>query len=92
MNLSEFDIKSRIKNAIGWELKDGKLTKTYKFRDFVGAILFLNKCVNPIEEYQSYPSLSVSYNLVVVSIFNTIHGGIREEELLMLEEFDRLAQ
>lgn len=92
MNLTEFDIKTRIKNAAGWELKDGKLVKTYKFSDFLGSILFLNKCVNPIEEQHSYPGLFVSYNLVVVSIYNTIHGGIREEELLMLEEFDRLAQ
>lgn len=91
MNLSEFDIKSRIKNAVGWDLKEGKLTRTYKFKDLVSAVLFINKIVNPIEENQSYPQLSLSYNVLTVSIYNSVHGGIREEELLMLEEFDRLS-
>lgn len=90
MVLTEREIKERIKKGSGWCFSDGGLRKSYKHKDFLSAVLFLNKAVNPIEEYQSYPKIELSYNVVSVFIFNAVHGGIREEEIKLMQDLDLL--
>lgn len=91
MLLSENQIRESVKKSSGWTFEGGRLTKTHKFLDFVRAVLFINKLVNPIEEHQSYPQIEVSYNTAKIMLYNHQCGGITETEIQMMEEIDVLA-
>jgi 4a-hydroxytetrahydrobiopterin dehydratase len=74
-----------------WTIEDSRLNREYKFKDFVQAIVFLNKAVNPIEENQSYPRIAVAYNRVKVSLFTNEAGAITTQDFEMAEQLDAIA-
>lgn len=74
-----------------WSFVDGRLEKTFVFKDFSRSLIFLNKIVNPIEEQQSYPLIKITYNRVFVSLFNHTRGTLTEQEIIIAQEMDRLA-
>lgn len=88
---SAIEIRELLKSMPGWIVDKDRLEKEYRFRDFIEATVFLNKIINPIEENQNYPQVSIAYNRVKVSLFTTTVGAITVMDLAMAKEFDQLA-
>lgn len=86
------EIRELLKSMPGWVVAKDRLEKEYRFRDFVQATVFLNKIINPIEENQNYPQISMAYNRVKVSLFTNSVGAITVMDLAMAKEFDQLAK
>lgn len=75
----------------GWLIsKEGFLEREYSFHDFARAIVFVNKIVNPIEEHESYPKITITYNRVTASLFTHETGSLTESDFKMAAEFDEL--
>ena len=88
--LTERETQDFIFKNPGWSLENGRLEKTFIFQNFARAIVFVNKIINPIEEFQSYPVIRIAYNRVMVSLFNHMQGHLTETELQMAKEMDLL--
>jgi len=89
--LNHTQITDFIRNHSGWLLENGRLEKTFVFSNFSRAMVFVNKIINPIEEFQSYPVIRIAYNRVLVSLFNNMQGKLTELELSIAKEMDQLA-
>lgn len=74
-----------------WAIEDDRLNREYKFKNFVQAVVFLNKTVNPIEENQSYPRITLAYNRVKVSLFTNEAGAITTQDFEMAGQLDAIA-
>src|SRR5947208_1896900 len=46
----------------GWELADGKLRRTFRFRDFADAFAFMTACALRIEKLDHHPEWSNVYS------------------------------
>lgn len=90
-SLNHTQITDFIRNHSGWSLENGRLEKTFVFSNFSRAMVFVNKIINPIEEFQSYPVIRIAYNRVLVSLFNNMQGKLTELELSIAKEMDQLA-
>jgi 4a-hydroxytetrahydrobiopterin dehydratase len=74
--LSEEEISDRLAQLAGWEVTEGKLSKTFQFDDFMGAVDFVNKVAKIAEQEGHHPDLFVSWGRVVIYLSTHSAGGL----------------
>src|SRR3989344_6001793 len=74
----------------GWELsEDGKnITKTFKFKDFIGAINFVNKISEIAESEGHHPDINVRYNKVKLILTTHAFGGLSENNFILAAKIE----
>ena len=74
----------------GWELsEDGKnITKTFKFKDFIGAINFVNKISEIAESEGHHPDINVRYNKVKLILSTHAIGGLSDNDFILAAKID----
>lgn len=62
------DVKAEAKKleGDGWELKDEKLIKKFKFARFLDGIEFVNMLAQQAEKEQHHPGIRINYTTVTV--------------------------
>jgi 4a-hydroxytetrahydrobiopterin dehydratase len=88
--LSDPDIQNQLRDLSGWELKDGKLHKAYKFKNFVEAFGFMTKGALEAEKMNHHPEWFNVYNRVVVDLTTHDAGGISDLDVALARKFDVL--
>ncbi|MGK7904293.1 MAG: 4a-hydroxytetrahydrobiopterin dehydratase [Hormoscilla sp.] len=78
--LSEASIKEKISSLTGWELEGKSLRRTKKLSNFVEAIAFVNKLVEPAEAANHHPDISISYNKVTINLTTHDAGGLTQKD------------
>jgi 4a-hydroxytetrahydrobiopterin dehydratase len=77
----------------GWEIEDTdghrRLVKTYRFRDFVGAVDFINRITPIAEEEGHHPDLLVAWGRVRVQLWTHVAGGLTENDFVLAARIDR---
>ena len=89
--VSPLEQRQKLNLLTGWTIENGRLEREFIFKDFSRAMIFLNKIVNPIEESQNYPRITLTYNRVFISLFNNAVGALTLLDFEMAESFSKLA-
>jgi 4a-hydroxytetrahydrobiopterin dehydratase len=89
--LSDDEIEERLSALDGWKRDGDAITKTFDRGDFVGSVEFVRRMVEPAEEMNHHPDLSVSWSEVKVSITNHAAGGLTEADFELAAKIDALA-
>lgn len=89
--LSEQEIRTALDGLPGWELGDGKITKEYKFGDFVAAVGFVNRVADRAEAADHHPDLDIRYNRVRVGLSTHSAGGITGKDTALAGEIEAAA-
>jgi 4a-hydroxytetrahydrobiopterin dehydratase len=89
--LPDDEIQSRLAELDGWSREGDAITKTFKNEDFVGSVKFVDAIVNPAEEMNHHPDLSISWDEVKVSITNHAAGGLTENDFELAKRIDQVA-
>jgi 4a-hydroxytetrahydrobiopterin dehydratase len=74
--LSEEEIRLRLREVPGWEVSEGKLLRTFKFKDFASAFGFMTSLALRAEAMNHHPNWSNVYDRVVVELSTHDAGGI----------------
>ena len=88
--LSEEEITERLDGLEGWEREGEAITKTFDNDDFVGSVKFVDKIVEPAEEMNHHPDLSISWSEVEVSISTHSEGGLTASDFELARRIDAL--
>jgi len=91
MVLSETEVTEKIKTLPGWTTDGKEISHTFQFKDFVTAIDFVNKLVEPAEEAGHHPDIAISYNKVKISLTTHDAGGITQKDFDLAQEISQLA-
>lgn len=78
--LSDREVQDRASQLYGWEIEGKTLSRTWTFANFIEAIDFVNRLVEPAERLGHHPDLSISYNKVSVSLTTHDAGGLTEKD------------
>jgi 4a-hydroxytetrahydrobiopterin dehydratase len=92
MLLNQTEINQKIQNLSGWTTDGKEITRTFKFKDFVTAIEFVNQLVEPAEAAGHHPDLAISYNQVTVSLTTHDAGGITQKDFDLAQQITKLAE
>ncbi|NRB09880.1 MAG: 4a-hydroxytetrahydrobiopterin dehydratase [Richelia sp.] len=78
--LTEAEIKQRASQLNEWNVEGKQLTCTRKFADFIQAIDFINKLVEPAESACHHPDIEISYNTVIIRMTTHDAGGLTQKD------------
>jgi 4a-hydroxytetrahydrobiopterin dehydratase len=88
--LDDETIEARLAELDGWEREGGVIVKTFKRGDFVGAVEFVRRLVEPAEDMGHHPDLSLSWDEVRVSITTHAAGGLTASDFQLAKRIDAL--
>lgn len=78
--LSPSEIKERASVLSNWTIVGSEIQCTRKFKDFIQAIEFVNKLVEPAEVAGHHPDLEISYNKVKIKLTTHDAGGLTQKD------------
>jgi 4a-hydroxytetrahydrobiopterin dehydratase len=87
--LSGNELAEIVRNLSGWELKDGKLQKSFKFSNFIEAFGFMTRIALEAEKINHHPEWSNVYNTVTVKLSTHDAGGITDYDIKLANIIDR---
>ncbi len=75
----------------GWQLiEDKKITKEFKFKDFVEAKYFLDLVSIIAEEQGHHPTMTLAYNRLKITFTTHAAGGLTDNDFIMAKIIDEL--
>jgi 4a-hydroxytetrahydrobiopterin dehydratase len=90
MQLSQQAIQSALAELEGWELRDGKLYREFRFDDFVGAFAFMSGVALCAERAGHHPEWFNVYSRVEVWLTTHDAGGITARDTDLAAEMNAL--
>ena len=75
----------------GWRIEGDRLLKTFKHRDFLAAMKFLNRVAEVAEAEQHHPDFAVHYSRVDFTIWTHEIGGLSENDFVLAAKIDQLS-
>ena len=88
--LGEEEIKQKAEELSEWTVEGKQLRCVKKFKDFIEAIGFVNKLVEPAEAAGHHPDLEISYNKVTINMTTHDAGGLTEKDFALAKEISGL--
>jgi 4a-hydroxytetrahydrobiopterin dehydratase len=89
--LSESEVEERLAALDGWERPADAIEKSFKRGDFVGAVKFVSSLVEPAEEMNHHPDVSISWETVTITISTHSEGGLTAADFELAAKIDTLA-
>jgi 4a-hydroxytetrahydrobiopterin dehydratase len=88
--LSKDEINQALAGLPGWELDGEAITREFKFSNFVEAVAFVDRLVEPAEAANHHPDLEIHYNRVRVTLSTHSEGGVTGKDITMAGEISQL--
>jgi 4a-hydroxytetrahydrobiopterin dehydratase len=89
--LSEKDVRKYLTDLGGaWELKDGKIVKSFQFSSFVNAVEFVNKVAKVAEEINHHPIITINWKAVRLSLKSFDVDAITKRDINLARKIEEL--
>lgn len=89
--LSEAEIEQMLGGLEGWGRDGAAIAKSFDRGDFVGSVKFVDSIVEPAEEINHHPDLSISWSEVTVTLSSHSEGGLTANDFELAARIDALA-
>jgi 4a-hydroxytetrahydrobiopterin dehydratase len=89
--VENWQIEQALGDLEGWRQEGAALTKTFEFKDFMGAIGFVNKAAERAEAADHHPDLDIRYNKVTATLSTHSEGGVSEKDLRLAKELESIS-
>jgi len=92
--LDDATVMKMLGQVTGWARRDeegkARITKRFKFKDFVAAMAFLDKMAVIAEAEGHHPDFCVHYNQVDVTLWTHAVGGLSENDFVLAAKIETL--
>ncbi|BAZ70082.1 MAG: 4a-hydroxytetrahydrobiopterin dehydratase [Pelatocladus maniniholoensis HA4357-MV3] len=89
--LTEAEVQDLSNNLSGWTIEGSKLRSQYQFKDFLQAMDFVNKLVEPAESAGHHPDIEISYNKVRITLTTHDAGGLTRKDFELAKEISQIS-
>jgi len=87
--LSAQQIEKSLKNLPGWQIKDDKLHRELKFKNFVQAWGFMTQAAILAQSMDHHPEWSNVYNQVTIDLTTHEAGGISQRDFDLAQQINQ---
>lgn len=91
VKLTETEITAKLASLPEWSQPGEEIQRTYRFRDFVAAMVFVDEIATHAESVQHHPDILIRYSRVTLSLSTHDAGGITEKDFDFAHKADALA-
>lgn len=90
IKLSDQQVQQELQALQGWELKEGAITKLFKFKEFMESISFVNRVADIAERADHHPDIQILYNKVRLTLATHSAGGLTLKDVSLAKEIESL--
>jgi 4a-hydroxytetrahydrobiopterin dehydratase len=72
-----------------WELREGKIVKSFQFPSFMKAIEFVNDVAKIAEKVNHHPIITINWNTVKLSLKSFDVDAITERDINLAKEIEK---
>jgi len=73
-----------------WNLQDGKIVRTFQFKDFPAGIKFVEVVAGLAEQAWHHPDIDIRWNKVTLTLTTHDAGGLTEKDFALARQFDKI--
>ncbi|MBU6500224.1 MAG: 4a-hydroxytetrahydrobiopterin dehydratase [Patescibacteria group bacterium] len=89
--LTREEITKYAPDAPGWEIVDNKkISREFRFKDFTGAMKFINSVAAIAEAEGHHPDIYIFYNLVRLELSTHAVNGLSENDFILAAKINRI--
>jgi 4a-hydroxytetrahydrobiopterin dehydratase len=88
--LTQKQIGTELKTIKGWKAIGNKITKSYRKKDFVRAMGFVNSVALLAEKANHHPDIDIRWNTVTLTLSTHSEGGLTEKDFTLAKEIENL--
>lgn len=88
--LSDNEIEGKLKEIKNWQIENGKLCKSFEFKNFTHAFGFITKIALESEKLDHHPELFNVFNKVKVLLSTHKINGLSEYDFILAKKIDDL--
>jgi 4a-hydroxytetrahydrobiopterin dehydratase len=89
--LTNDQIKARLADLPGWEVREGQLTKTFAVRSFAHGVLFIGAIGQLAEAANHHPDVSLhGYSHVTLQLSTHSESGLTEKDFDLAAQVEAL--
>jgi 4a-hydroxytetrahydrobiopterin dehydratase len=81
--LTDAEVQERLARLPGWKLEGAAIQRVYQFKDFLGAMAFVNQLAELAEAAGHHPDIDIRYNKVTLGLTTHDAGGLTENDAKM---------
>ena len=89
--LDERELEQALRELSSWQVREGKLHREYRFRDFVEAWGFMSAAALLVQQMDHHPEWSNVYHTVTVELVTHDAGGISARDVELAKKLEALA-
>ena len=79
-----------LRQVPNWKCKAQVIRRTYEFKDFPGAIRFVNAVAKVAEKAWHHPDIDIRWNKVALALTTHDAGGLTGKDFSLAKQFDTL--
>jgi len=79
-----------LKQVPTWKIVDWKVTKEFKFKNFLEAMEFVNKVAEIAEQEQHHPDITINYSKVSIVTWTHAINGLSENDFILAAKIDQI--
>ena len=80
VKLSDSEVTARLEDLPDWSQPGEEIQRTFRFKDFVAAMAFVERIATRAEAVQHHPDILILYSRVTLSLSTHDAGGISEKD------------
>jgi 4a-hydroxytetrahydrobiopterin dehydratase len=90
--LSPDEVTARLKDLKDWTLERTAITRRFKFKDFRGAVDFLDRITAVADEQNHHPDVAIHWNEVTLTLWTHASGGLTERDFRLAKTIDQMTE
>jgi len=90
--LTDDEISRRLPSLDGWTRGENWIEKTYRFKNFLRSMSFVNAVAFVAEQSNHHPDIAIHYNEVSLRNWTHAAGGVTAFDFELAEKVDSLAE
>ena len=86
--LSAEQVAEKLKALAGWEYKNNAISKTFKFKEFLHGIEFVQKVAEIAEAADHHPDISIHYTSITFTCWTHTEGGVTDKDFKLANNIE----
>jgi 4a-hydroxytetrahydrobiopterin dehydratase len=91
LKLETSQIISELTSIPNWKQNGDVISRTFQFKDFLGAIKFVNAVAEIAETAWHHPDIDIRWNKVTLALTTHDAEGLTEKDFALAKKFDKLS-
>jgi len=90
--LTPKEVATRLENLRGWSISGETLAKRFEFKDFRGAVDFLDRITAVADEQNHHPDVAIHWNELTLTLWTHASGGLTERDFRLASTIDQMTE